>query len=143
MSTYGIGASLRVLDQSLVLITTQYAAQAPFTLWGFLAPFTNNLWAGVLGVIVVSAIAHILLDKIEQHFLGRNAKYGPPVSIEVTQHSYTTLQMYLPLHHLLRPIIDTGSNHCTAALQDLLALVLQLLRCHQQYGYYGWDMHFF
>jgi len=62
----GIGFTTTVLDQSIVMVTTTEEAPPELLLWAFLNPLSDDMWAGICGVILSYTIVHFFIEQLER-----------------------------------------------------------------------------
>jgi hypothetical protein len=61
----GIGFTTTVLDQSIIMVTTTEEAPPQLLLWAFLNPLSDDMWAGICGVILSYSIIHWMIEWLE------------------------------------------------------------------------------
>ena len=65
----GIGFTSTVLDQSLVTVTLTAEAPPALMLWAFMNPFSDDMWAGICGVILCYSVVHWMIETLEATLL--------------------------------------------------------------------------
>lgn len=60
-----IGFTQSIVDASLVLITVETIDKTETTFWSFLKPFTFELWAVIVAVVIFNGIFHWIIDPHE------------------------------------------------------------------------------
>lgn len=73
----------QIVDASIIVVAPTITSAGQANTWGFFLPFTWNLWAAILGIKVLNALSHWMMDSEEDLYHCLYLAVGQFTGVEV------------------------------------------------------------